>query len=126
MDLHDKLVEKEIETCRNVLKRSRNLNVIFTSLIEYSRFLETRRLIAAIIFSKEQRISLERHDDGALLIKYARVLPNNDNIYIGVGWRIDWDLNECCPIDNVEVYYNNFSKYIWYKWINVTMLLFPC
>lgn len=101
-------MEKEITVCRNFLQRHRNLNSTFLTLKKVSRFFEARRLITEIVLKKEPRVSLQRSDeDGTLGIKYANDSPN---IFIAIGWKIEWDLKNCDIVDVVEVVYNNFGK----------------
>nr|CAH7767579.1 unnamed protein product [Callosobruchus chinensis] len=108
IEVPDKQVEKEVARTRNYLKRYRNLNETLRLLIQTSKFLETRRLITEILFSKESCISLSRLDDGALSIQYSEEI-DEVSIKIIVGWRIDRDLNSNAVIDVIEVYYNNFN-----------------
>ncbi|VEN35921.1 unnamed protein product [Callosobruchus maculatus] len=108
IEVPDKQVEKEVARTRNYLKRYRNLNETLRLLIQTSKFLETRRLVTEILFSKEPWISLSRLDDGALCIQYLEE-TDDLSIKIIVGWRIDRDLKSNAVIDVIEVYYNNFN-----------------
>lgn len=107
IDLPNKNIEKEIAACRNFLQRHRNLNATFSTLIQFAKFVETRRLISAIVISKEPKVVLSRHEDGGVTIKY---LDNLSNVLICIYWRIAWSLKDSVVVDVIEVYYNNFSK----------------
>ena len=108
IDLSNKHIEKEAAVIRNFLQRHRNLNAAFTTLIQLAKFIETRRLICAIVIAKESKVVLCKHADGGIVIKY---LDNLSNVLIGIYWKIDWCMKESTVVDVIEVYYNNFGRY---------------
>ncbi|KAJ8936632.1 hypothetical protein NQ314_012248 [Rhamnusium bicolor] len=105
IDLGNKHIEKEIAACRNFLQRHRNLNATFSTLIQFAKFVETRRLISAIVIAKEPKVVFSKYEDGGLVVKY---LDNLSNVLIGICWSINWNLKESMVVDVIEVYYNNF------------------
>ncbi|XP_060524133.1 uncharacterized protein LOC132700666 [Cylas formicarius] len=96
---------KELEYCCNSLKRRRNLNLLFKTLIEFSKALESRRLIVEIILARSRYVNMEENVDGGVIIMYRDLKLN---IRLGIFWSVvchsDFEIN-----DVIEVYYNNIE-----------------
>ncbi|CAH0551378.1 unnamed protein product [Brassicogethes aeneus] len=103
----DKWLEKEMASCRNFLQRNRNLNLTFNVLTEFAKFLEARRLICEVVFTKEPRVNITRDEQGGIKVKCLDILSN---MYFGTYWRIEWNLKNFSVIDMIEFYYTNFDN----------------
>ncbi|XP_049819255.1 uncharacterized protein LOC109609342 [Aethina tumida] len=107
INIHDKWIEKELASCRNFLQRNRNLNLTFSILTEFAKYIEARRLICDVVFMKEPRVTLTKDEQGGLKIK---CLDMFSKIYFATYWRIEWNLKDYSIKDFIEFYYTNFDN----------------
>ncbi|KAH1015429.1 uncharacterized protein LOC109545114 [Dendroctonus ponderosae] len=94
-------VQKELKYCCNSLQRRRNLNLMFVSLIKFSRYLESRRLICDVIFKKSANIETEENKDGGKIIIYSN---NTKCLKLAVFWNVECN-SQYEVVDKVEAYY---------------------
>ncbi|KAF7278545.1 uncharacterized protein LOC143195831 [Rhynchophorus ferrugineus] len=95
--------KKELEYCCNYLKRRRNLNQMFITIIQFSRFIEARRLICDVILKKCNKVTISSNKDGGIIIVYSNELMQ---IKFGIMWSIIYNSVQEIT-DVVEVYYKN-------------------
>lgn len=94
-------VKEELAYCCNSLQRRRNLNLMFKTLIIFSRFIESRRLICDLILHKTNHVCIEENKDGGIIVVYSDEVRN---IQIGIFWTIGCNSTHEVR-DFIEVYH---------------------
>ncbi|XP_050315605.1 uncharacterized protein LOC126750138 [Anthonomus grandis grandis] len=101
IDCRTPSIRREIKYCCNSLQRRRNLNQMFITLVQFSRYIEGRRLICDLVLNSSTHVSVRDHDEGGKVIVYAEATRD---IKVGVLWTVECN-SELEVVDKVEVFF---------------------